>query len=59
VAEIERPRTPLWLVVVVAVLAAIGLLSLLRMIVGTLLWLGMLAVVVWVVVAVVRAFNRR
>jgi hypothetical protein len=59
VAEIERPRTPLWLVVVVVVLAAIGLLSLLRMIVGTLLWLGMLAVVIWLVFAVVRGFTRR
>lgn len=58
-AEIERPRTPLWIVVVVVVLAAIGLLSLMRMIVGTLLWLGMLAVVAWVAFAVVRAFNRR
>lgn len=55
---LERPRTSVWLVLVIAALALLGAIWVIKMVLGLVLWIVTFAVVAIVVWALVTALAR-
>lgn len=55
---LERPRTPVWLVLAVAALALLGAIWVIKMVLGIVMWLIIVALMVLVLWALAAVFGR-
>jgi hypothetical protein len=55
---LERPRTPIWLVLAVAALALLGAIWVIKMVLGIVMWIIAVALIVLAIWALVAVFGR-
>jgi hypothetical protein len=56
---LERPRTPIWLVLAVSALALLGAIWVIKMVLGIVMWIIAVALILLAIWALVAVFGRK